>query len=470
MNEQSLSKIINESSVKQEFDSENNSPISSNRIIIDEKISQILGLPEQIVEEESFWPYNVDTLNEILRFKVEQERTRQESIKNEFGTTAVELLKLAKSMNISGDLIPFLFISSGLTSDSLKVKINKLKSEPQEVINEITQKSSEYIPEVSRISSLMSSNAESSLESAATTMSTYASSVGSKRKFSDTQLPSFSETAESIKGTSQSNFVSPTIRSPNRSPSSSHKRGDSDSSDIKLGTGPGTGTGTGTGSAASPVTVPLPLPPTGYAAVNSHQQPQPQSQQHSKPHSPNLQPPLPVQGNVYPVYYTPQPTTSTGKGLGSPYSHKYQPVMYPGPPQPPPNQFQPNYITQPPPGQPYQYFIPSPPNNGQYILQAPSMVRIPTQQTGPNVQPPPPSQQIPPHRQDQQPVPSHQFQSPPESGGGRSVPIFKPAEMFEETSPYKKQKSAGKSQSINFMITTPKNPPARKYNNPHKEK
>ncbi|KAK6460075.1 hypothetical protein DFJ63DRAFT_338030 [Scheffersomyces coipomensis] len=463
MNAQSLTKIISEAQVKQEYNSSNNSPISNNRIVIDERISQILGLPQQVTEEESFWPYNIDTLNEILRFKVEQEKTRQESIKSEFGTTAVELLKLAKSMNISGDLIPFLFISNAVSVDNLKVKIEKLKNEPQELIDELAQNSRELAPEISRFSSIMSHNNNTSIETMAS--STSGNNVmGLKRKFSDTQLPSFSETAESIKA-SNSSFVSPTTRSPNKSPTAGHRRVSSDTSEAtKVTTSP-------------PSKTHLPLPPTSYPQL----QQQPSHQQQPQHYSPDLQPQMAPQNTSYPVYYTPQPMVhpkdqAAGKVLGSPYSQKYQPVLYqtPGPhsvppqSQPPQAHYQGEYIAQPP-QQHYQYYIPSPPNNaGQYMIQGPGMVRMPPQQQ-PQQQRPPPPHHIPPPPQEQ-PVPTHQFQSPPDSSNNRGVPIFKSAEIHEDTSPYKKQRSSSKNTSINFMITTPKNPPARKYNNPHKDK
>ncbi|ABN68472.2 hypothetical protein PICST_64054, partial [Scheffersomyces stipitis CBS 6054] len=366
-----------------------NESANNNKIIIDELISDILGLPEQVLHEDSVWPYNIETLNEILRYKVEQEKTKQESMKNELGATAVELLKMAKSMDISSDLIPILFISNSISIDHIISQIEKLKSEPSEVIDELSRKSKEMEPAIAN-----SSN---------------------KRKHSDTHIKS------------SSNIVSP-LRSPNKSPTTGHRRvvsgSDATSRETKTST-------------SSPHMHPsqLPLPPTSIP-----------QQQGSQQHSPIIAPQMAPQG-MYPIYYTPNSSAvistkeqNGGKTLGSPYSQKYQPVMYPPPPANQP--YQPGYIAQPPQ---YQYFVPSPPaNSGSYMVQAPPVVRMTPQQS----------------QQKQQPVPSHQFQTPPESNSG----------IIHDESPYKKQKSSGKNTSINFMITTPKNPPARKYNNPSKEK
>ncbi|KAK6458997.1 uncharacterized protein RJT20DRAFT_11007 [Scheffersomyces xylosifermentans] len=454
MNAQSLEKTINDSKSIESVNEQEKENIvlndtrvqtkserNSNRLIIDSRISQILGLPESVIDEESVWPYNVETLNEILRYKVEQEKTRQESIKSEFGATAVELLKLAKSMNIHGDLIPFLFISNSSSVETLRIKIDKLRSDPVETITEISQRSKDLAPHLSSLSSLVTSIDSSNSASSNQQLISPTSTLANKRKYSDTQLPSFSETAESIK--SSSNMVSPS-RSPNKSPTSSsmHRRVVSDSSDVT--------TRESKTTTNSPPNTQLPLPPT---SVQSHA---PSSQQHS-PSLPQQLPP-----NMYPVYYTPtaQPVVQakeqpSGKSLGSPYSQKYHPVMYQASQtsQPPQPQYQPGYIAQPPQ---YQFFVPSPPSNpGPYMMSGPPIVRMnPQQQQQPQPQPP------------QQSVPSHQFQTPPESGSGR---VFKSAEIHEE-SPYKRQKSNTKNTSINFMITTPKNPPARKYNNPHRDK
>ncbi|ODV79979.1 uncharacterized protein CANTADRAFT_25746 [Suhomyces tanzawaensis NRRL Y-17324] len=404
MTSQQLDKIVDEAK-------KSSTPTSNNRLIIDERISEILGLPQQVVEEEDFWPYNVETLNEILRYKVEQEKTRQESAKNEFGCTAIELLKIAKSMNINGDLIPLLFVSPQFTINDLKDKIHKLRNEPDEIIHEILHKSKEPPLEVPKTTP-----------------------PNGKRKFSDTQLPSFSETAESIK-----TIVSP-LRSPNKLPVTSHRRVVSDSSEV-------TNRGSNT---TSPPTYQLPLPPSAHP-------PQHRSQQHL--------PQIPAQPPMYPVYYSPgpgqpqggapgypahqmgppasgQPTQEQqGKALGSPYSQKYNQVMYDGASHH--GQYgpgAPGYVAQPQ----YQYFVPPGSNPGgppsQYMMPVPAGMGMA-----------PPS-----HAQ----VPTHQFASESTS---RSSPQ-------DDISPYKKQKSTGKTNNINFMITTPKNPPARKYNNPNKEK
>ncbi|WEJ94086.1 hypothetical protein PSN45_001565 [Yamadazyma tenuis] len=342
-----------------------------NRTIIDETLGHILGLP--IGNTQASWPYSDSTLSELLRFKTEQERTKQEEMRSQFASTAVQLLTLAKSMNINSDFIPQLLSSTSLSE--MQKNIEFLKATP------LTQ----------------------------------AKQDGIKRRHSETVKSAGVEAHDHLRPRSQ--VVSPVSRSPVESPSSVHRRNRSDESEQVAPSG-----------AQSPIS-------TSAMATRSEQ------------HSPNqVAQSLPPPG-MYPVYYAPgpppppppsQPNSQPGKegqGLGSPYKQKYQHIVYqPQPPSQLPSSYPgpgaPYY-----PAQPYHYYIASPPNQpsnqGQY-----SSSMAPTMGHPPHIPPPPET------KEDEFPSPS-----------------------------YKKQKTVGtgKNNNINFMISTPKNPPARKYNNP-KEK
>lgn len=383
---------------------------SNFKLVIDESMGKLLGLPH---DKETSWPYSNETLSELLRFKTEQERTKQEEIRNEFASTSLQLLTLAKSMNIGTDLIPHLFNSSLI---DLQKNLNTLRSNPHELMSSIHDNHR-------------------------------------KRRFSDSVRPhhgSSSLAPHEIPLQSQSALVSP-MRSPTRLPSSTHRRGRSDDNE----------------QVATVSNIHSPS-----SAVNpSYSEPY-SSQQHSPNQMTQVPPPLPPHGagatpGMYPVYYhqpppppphsVQTPSSETQSGLGSPYQQKYQ-VLYHHPPPPPPQasgsqqqlhhqssqggQPQPysgHYVPQ----RQYHYYIASPPNqpasgvgHGQYSS----------------------SSMIPPIGQ-----PQHGAFAAPET-----------RESDDPSPSYKKQKSVstGRSStgSINFMISTPKNPPARKYNNPSKDK
>ena len=393
----SLDHIINDDSKKD----------NHNKFIVDDFISLILNIPKQTISDESIWPYDIQTLNEVLQYKIEQERTKQESIKSEVCNVSLQMLQLAKSMDLSHDLIASLFLST--EADLIKLKSRLFDLQNCASMNNHTRIHGEPMPshttETTEVKpELQKTNSSSALNN------NNNNNNNNKHKHSDTQLPSFSETAQSIKSNGES---------PNKLPKSSHRRI------------------TSTSSTSSSKESRHPTPPP-----NPIQLPTPQ--QHRQ-----LSPPMPA--NVYQIYYGP-PVDSTpanpsvlGQGLGSPYSQKYPSVLYQ--PPPPGSQYQGYVVPQ------YQYFVPSPTSNANNV--APSQQYV--VKSSPTVLPPP----VPP-------VPSHQFQST--DGDNSRTNIFRTAEIPDDTHPSKKQKSNSKNTSINFMITTPKNPPARKYNNTHKDK
>ena len=53
--------------------------VSSNKIIIDKTISNMLGLSEETIEEKSIWPYKMETLNGIISLKIEEEKLNKKT-------------------------------------------------------------------------------------------------------------------------------------------------------------------------------------------------------------------------------------------------------------------------------------------------------------------------------------------------------------------------------------------------------
>lgn len=435
--------LIASSALKSETKTKPNKPsspitkASSNKIVINKSISKLLGLSEEAIDEKSIWPYKMETLNGIINLKIEEEKTKQESIKKDLANTAIELLTLAKSLNVPGELISYLFISDSVTSDSLNATISKIRNETQQLfLKDLSEKS--------KMDSI----------------------IGIKRKHSSTSLKS-----------SGSALVSP-LRSPKKLPLEiAHRRVVSDGSDeisnksmSKMSSPP------------QPPSLPLPLPPT---SVHNHQPPPPllpslqfathpssqnqnqnQNQLHLHVHLPSL--PQQLVPPMYPIFYTPQQVVpqqynqqqsqqtqqsqqphslpsatqdGSGKVQDSPFAQQYQ-VIYPGH-----YSGAPNFVRQQ-----YPYYVSSSPTQAaqQYIIQGPPVVsqsHLP--QTSSSAAQPQTQQ-----KQQQQPVSSHHFESPDKTTG----------KSEDDTTPNKRHKNT-KGGSINFMITTPKNPPKKRYNN-----
>lgn len=466
MNSLFLEKVVHMKTPEQE----GRSLPGSDKPKVEEEMAQVLaGLPNTIEQKLSL-PHNTDILSELIQLQIEQERTKQSAFKKEIGDTALQLFTIAKELNVNADLIPFLFASESITPSGLSNQIDKLKQDPKGTINDLVENSRQAESDLARF----------------------------KRKHSDTQLPSFSETAQSIIG---SNIVSP-LRSPNKTPALVHRRVVSDSSDS---------TTKGSSPANSGF---LPL----LSIVNSkepEQNAEQQQQQHApsritqsqlQQHLPTIHPqpsppPTIYQGHYTTPQYIPQPPPASqaqhlplppasGHGgnpqstsykdasnLGSPHLPKY-PIMHPHAYP----QGGPTYIPQQ-----YPFYVSASPSNyNQHHAYANTSVvgsPPPQQQLQPSLQISPhhhtrqhsssssqtsprplsqhKSQQL--HSATRHPVPTHQF----ESNDSKKI-VFKSVD--DEAPASKRQKNSKQTGSINFMITTPKNPPARKYNNPHKEK
>lgn len=358
----------------------------SARLVIDESLSQMLGIPPQILSADSVWPYTPETLTEVIRYKTEQEKTRQEAIKHDYTVAAVELLRLARSMNITGEALSSLFGDSA-TLESLAAKLDKLRR--HEAMHEMM---AESIPRRS-----------------------------SDPRSHHTQLPSFTQTTESIKPQgSRANSIY--TRSPSRLPPLTHRRVRSDASDQVETKDHDLST-----SSQTPKSVQQNLPGPIEQTPKQNRSPQTSNQQapHHTPQMGPIQSHRSSPGSAYPAYKT------NGRGnLGSPYNLKYPTIVYSGP-------FNSQYL---PPQQHYQYFVSPPPPPG-----APASGPPPGHYLVPSM----PGQIIPPFAQ---------------------LPEDHRREDLEDNSPghgTKRHRSnnSGKTSSINFMITTPKNPPAKKYNN-----
>ncbi|RLV95455.1 hypothetical protein JA1_001043 [Spathaspora sp. JA1] len=102
------------------------SPISLSNESSMADIFQVLGISN---EQQSSWPYDTATLQGLIRFREQQEKTRQESLKRENMTLALDLLKLAQEMNISTDMIPKLFASEPFVLVNSLNQLQEFKSQ-----------------------------------------------------------------------------------------------------------------------------------------------------------------------------------------------------------------------------------------------------------------------------------------------------------------------------------------------------
>ncbi len=385
-------------------------------------ISQLLEMDPNVS-----LPYNAETINEILRLKTEQEITKRETIKCNLAATSLELLKLAKSLHISPDIIPFIFATEA-SAESLQSTMAKLYSDPEVLITKI--------------------------ELALQTINT---------KLTPTDrppVPSDSASGLVLRASIrpvQSSTNSP-LRSPQTLPALEQKK--SSRPDEKSYSPP----------LASSKPLLLPLPATGY----QHQQmatshyplyytspsgPGTEAKYLGSPYSQKLHPhlhlhlqhTLPPTNSAYPA---PTPYVPSGHYL----SQKPQQQLPQLHLQQPPQQTQVHY-----------YLATTPPQGPQYVMQLVPM----TAPYPPPALAPRPSQIHLPGCGSHVPSSSGSItntpQHPPETekrklpGGGSILRFDK--DTPEEEPPAKKTKLSSKSSSINFMITTPENPPAKKYNN-----
>lgn len=88
------------------------------------KLLQILDLDDECVGTLVHQP-SQETLNKLIQLRTEQEITKQEQLRKDYFATTQELLKLATSSNVSPDLVPLLCLQQESIED-LKLKIAKL--------------------------------------------------------------------------------------------------------------------------------------------------------------------------------------------------------------------------------------------------------------------------------------------------------------------------------------------------------
>ena len=498
-NSQFLEKVMHMTTPEQEtglLDKERRSLLCSSTKpkVVEEEMAHVLAALPNTIEKLSL-PPNTDILSELIQLQIEQERTKQSVLKKEIGDTALQLFNVAKELNVNVDLIPYLFASDSITPKGLNDQIDKLHHDPKQAINELEEKSRQAECDATRF----------------------------KRKHSDTQLPSFSETAQSIIG---SNIVSP-LRSPNRTPALVHRRVVSDSSDSTTKGSSPANSGflpllfivNSKESELNPDHLHHPSP-QGQHQQQQQQQQQPYTtdvQSQLQQHLPQIQPqtsppPVSYTGHYYTPQHIPQPPSASQaqhlplppaaaahtanpppassknvSNLGSPHLPKY-PIVPPPHAYPQaginfaPHQY-PYYASTSPPSYNHQAYAhigtvksppPPPPQQQQQQQQQqlqPSLQVSPRHQhqntrhsSSSQTSPRPQFQHKPqPNHTTKPPVPTHQF----ESNDSKKI-VFKSVE--DEAPASKRQKNSKQTGSINFMITTPKNPPARRYNNPHKEK
>lgn len=315
------------------------------RHIFDEVLEDILGLSKESKSESHIWPYNMQTLNEILRFKIEQERTKQELLRQETTQASLQLLQLAQSLNIPSHLVPMLFVQDTDNNTHIRQSIATLESKPEDEVRRHLQEKFNKVelgnlinPELPKLPKLVAilprQNLPAPLHSSTTT----------------SKLPPL------------------------------RKR-----------------------------RAVLDLLDRGQWSMTQAETPVTQTA------SPQAQP------QIYPVYYDASGRPQFAK-LGLPYSQKYTPVIMGQPPYMPMH---------------YPYFVTLPLANPQFV---PVLSQAPA-----------PAQGL---LNQKRPVPTHQFQRD-------ETNVFRPAEIPEEGQPFKRQKL---KLAINFMITTPKNPPQKKYN------
>lgn len=312
------------------------------------------------------WPYSEDTLNELIRLRIEQEKTKHTQIKHDLGQVVLELLREAQQHEISSDVIRRLFLN-----DNPHLYVHYLQTHLQGISQP---------PAISQPPGLQPPSSSQPV------------ALGAKRKNS----------TDSVHTPGTENESKPASQAQSRAlPKSESKL-------IPPQPQP-------TSQLPQVPVVPQHLYPVYYAYPEGQAAPQNTSKPAANP--PTAQAP-------HHLKLTSQLEES--ENLGLPYSHKYPvvyqllPLQYPrtpglGPQRPPPPQ------TQPPP-----YY---------YVNSSPQGVPGPL-------------------------MPSQYFVPPPV---GTVFPWGQAQAPAPEREDRPKRHKASKN-GINFMITTPKNPPAKKYN------
>lgn len=437
-------------------------PADPARTVIDEAISAVLGIPPQILAADAVWPYTSDTLNEIVRYKAEQERTRQESLRHDSTVAALELLRTARSMNMSAETLVSLFNDSSIEALTAKRHHLQRSASNSEVVDPCggdgascrRRGSDSRIlqggagngdPDVPRAKSRSASMLTTrSLSKLPPLVHRRVRSDGSDpADHKDREASTAAHTPKSLPAQHlvflQHSLPGPLDhprqrlpnRLPNRSPASASYHG----------------------------------PPHASHNSSPHASSHPHSRTHSHNHSPPNRSPQSAHqthhtpqtmhrmspGSGYQVYYdnaggsagsapngaptgtpggvghvggsVPVPPRVNG-GLGSPYNLKYPTIVYSGP-------FNSQYL---PPQLSYQYYVGPPP--------------------GAAVSGPPPGHYLVPS------MPGQIVYPPSDEHAKREDEESSPGQATK-----RHRSNPAKSSSINFMITTPKNPPAKKYNN-----
>lgn len=326
--------------------------------------------------------YGEETMREMIRLRVEQERTKQAQFKYELGQVTLQLLREAETHGFGGDLIRKLFLDE--SSDNYLNYIHQLRA--QMSVGTLKRK----YPEGDSVT------------------------PAPIRSTSTNKLP----VVHNASMQSNSHFVNPNAHSVSLCGNQNGRRGLQISVLPNVG---GNNANSAAGSASGSVSGPSQLPNTNMPVYQLH---------------------------VFPVYYTQvreqiqldlqkqSQQHEDSESLGLPYTggQKYPAVVFYSPPQ--------QLSAQSQQQQHQHQVLPGQCSRPYYTVNS----------LTPGMAPGMASQYFIPPR-----LPSGMGQ-----WGAPAAPVLEDKKHEEETHHHKRQR--GNKNSINFMITTPKNPPAKKYN------
>lgn len=376
---------------------------------IEEYICSVLGVPEGAYKEYKERNGSAEFFTELIRFRIEQEKTKQDSLKHQFTILTLDILRFAKSLNLDRDLIPLLFVSNKSLAD-LKTQVHQFQKEPETLIKDLMN-----IVQLQDIGKQWATQDRGKMEP-------------SPRPSQSRLLPSFSETEEIIRR--PSSVETPHASSPNKLPDEENKKLNTFPSSIER-----------SHSYSSQQCSPLSIPFT-------HQSKYPKLHLHghfaSKPNKNQLNTSLPVPQvqNKNEAYRSPE-----NKSMGSPESPQYVPYMVPPPPST--QNYSPasgsNYLQ---PQARYPYIFPLSSRHNQQGQQQHAYMMSSSVPIG----------MMPPT------MSSSSYNYYPYTGDKTKRTSSLKEEDYSESLYHYKRPRHGKP-GFNFMISTPKNPPANKYNN-----
>lgn len=374
---------------------------------IEEYICSVLGLPGNAYKQYKETNASAEFLTELLRFRIEQEKTKQDSLKHQFTILTLDILRFAKSLNLDRDLIPLLFVSNK-SLDDLKTQVHQFQKEPDTLIKDLIN-----IVQLQDIGRQWDGQDKTKMEP-------------SPKPSECRLLPSFSETEEIIRR--PSSVETPHASSPNKLPDIEHKRLNAFPSSIER-----------SHSYSSRQCSPLSMP---FSQQGKYPKLNLQGHFASKPNTHQLNTSLPVPQFQHKNEVSRSPEN---KSMNSPESPKYVPYMVPSSTQNYSPMSGSNYLQ---PQARYPYIFPLSSRNNQQGKQPHSYMMSSSAPIG--VMPPTMS--------------SSSYNYNPRATDKTKRTSSLKEEDYSESQYHYKRPRHGKS-GFNFMISTPKNPPANKYNN-----